>query len=308
MQTEKERLEDEALKSYNNKIDLSTPKPQPDERLLQIQWHEVDRSEMPYGGKFYPREWKFFARPALGMEIADFSIVNVEDPVAVHEGMSNIISSCIKIEGRNGERISFKNIYEFDRLWFVLYIRHVSMPTPENKLTYKDTCEVCGFENEVSLDYFNLCFNKMSEIANKYFDENANAYIVKTASYGVLKIQPSNIYRANAYKEFVFDNMKKSQKIDNLFARLYWLFLNDDNQHEKNAMQNAYKEFTAVKHDNKKLSLYLTLEKELNVMVEDYITYTCKNPECGQEVRTQIQFPGGLQNLFIDSSITSELL
>jgi hypothetical protein len=175
-------------------------------------------------------------------------------------------------------------------------------------LTYTVKCEKCGSSSEIVLEYFNLRVKPFGELANKYLIKEAGAFMVNTRSYGILKIQPSNIYRATLYKDFITSENRRNSQVDVLFAKLYWLFLNDDNQFEKDAMENAYAEYMDVKNDPKKLSLYMKLMEELSCVVLDEIEFTCASEKCGVLGVTPIQFPNGLENLFLYTDIDSELL
>lgn len=303
-----EELEKNALEDMIHKHKKPEKLQKIEEHVANIRWFDIERSEMPYQAMFYPGDWKFKARAAMGIEVSSFSMLNPSDPLSVHEGISSILKSCVRIENGKGAVMSWKNIYEFDKTWFVLYIRNLSMPNPENKLIITNKCQYCQHDNEISLNYDNVTFVKLSDMANKYFSKEKNGFVVPTKSFGTLFIQPSNFYRAELYKNYIVDNSRNNIPFDAGFSRMYWMFMNDANQYDKNAIQNAMSEYMRIKHSNKLFSLYTTLMKELQVDADSMIKYNCTNVSCGEEVRTMITFPGGLENLFIDPNIVSELL
>lgn len=285
----------------------NTPKIFRDERLNALAWMEVNKDIMLYKAMFYPENWTFKCRAALGAEIANFSTIDNEDPVSVNEGINALLKSCLRIETGDGSTISYKNLCEFDRLWFLLFIRDLTMQNTEQKITFKANCPNCGEENTIEMSFDNLSAIELSDVAKKYYNATERAFVVTTKSYGILKFEPSTIYRGEAYMNYILDIRRNGGKQPaNSFAALYPLLLNRETEKQPKAVNAALAAYTAISNDARKLSLYLKLAKELNVGLEQEITYVCES--CEKEARTPIQFPDGISSLLLMSDISEELL
>lgn len=289
------------------KVSTARPKYDIDERLHQLRHIEVNRDIMLYKSMFYPSDWKFKCRAAFGAEVANFSTIDNEDPLSVHDGINDLLKNCLRIEDENGAVVSYRNLYEFDRLWFVLFIRDLTMMNPETRLNYESSCEHCGEKNTVTLAHDTLVELELSDIAKKSFSPEENAFIVRTKSFGDLKFQPSTIHRAELLREWMQDEMKQKKTPDKSFVKLYWMLLNNENDKSKNAMKNAQAEFIALSNSNiKKVALYLKLASELQVGLSQEVKFTCEH--CGREAHSDIRFPDGVSNLLLPSDISEELL
>lgn len=285
-------------------VDMS-PKIQRDERLQRLEFIEVNKANMNYSGTLYPSSWKFKCRAALGSEVANFSTIDNEDPLSVNDGINELLKTCLSIES-GGKKLSYKNLYEMDRLWFVLFIRDLTMIEAEQKIQYETKCNLCYESNVVTLSYDNFINREFSDTAKKYWDDDENAFMVQTKSYGVLKFQPSTIYRAELFKDWMIDQSQKHNKPNATFVKLYWMLLNNDNQYDKDAVQKAYADFIAISNDQKKLSIYMKLNNDLMVGITEQIKYKCEH--CEKEALADIRFPDGINSILLMSDIDSELL
>lgn len=285
----------------------NTPQIHRDERLNQLAWIEVNRDIMLYKGMFYPADWKIKARAALGAEIANFSTIDGEDPLSVNDGINEVLKACVRIETSTGAAISFRNLCEFDRLWMLLFVRDLTMQSTEQKLNYEVRCPHCQEPNTIELSFDNLKEKPLSEMALKYFDADQCAFIVPTRSFGILKFQPSTIYRGEAFKDFMIENRRQNRKDPAAaFAKLYSLLLNRETERQPKAVNAALTQFIEISNNAKKLSLYLKLADELETALSQEITYICSS--CEKEAQAAIQFPDGISSLLLMSDISEELL
>lgn len=295
----------EEKKPKNLGVVDTSPKIHRDERLRQLEYIEVNKSNMNYAGELYPSSYIFKCRAALGAEIANFSTIDNEDPLSVNDGINEILKTCLVIEN-NGKKISYKNLNEMDRLWFVLFIRDLTMVETEQKIQYDTKCNLCFESNMVTLSYDNFITKKFSDIAKKYWDVDECSFMVSTKSFGILKFQPSTIFRAELFKDWMINQSQKHNKPNATFVKLFWMLLNDDNQYDKDAVDKAYNDYIAISNDPKKLSVYIKLNEELSLGITEQITYKCEH--CEKEALADIRFPDGINNILLMSDINSELL
>lgn len=302
--------EQEETKSLGkvNKKEMLNPKGPRDARLSFLKSIEVHKDSMLYKGKFYPEDWVFKARPATGEEIVAISTINPDDALSVDAAINEIIRCCITIKSKKLDKvISTENIFEFDRLWFLLFIRDLTISNRESQIKWSIGCKHC--ENpkmDIELTFNNLIEKPFTEIADKYFDASTQSFQVKTKSFGVIKIQPTTIKRANIYKEYFRDCSEKNINPDMKFLSLFNMMINSDNENEDKIMNKLYNIYMSIINDVYKLSLYKKLQEELVVGIEDTIVHVCE--KCGKEGHYDIRFPNGINNIFIMSDFDSELL
>lgn len=305
--TQQPQSDEDKAKSLGVLKDVNAPKFTRDERLQSLEYIEVNKDIMLYKAKFYPSSWVFKCRAALGAEVAAFSTIDNEDPLSVNDGINNLLKTCLRITDNNGNNISWQNIYEFDRLFFVMFIRDLTMQSAEQKIQYEQRCPHCGEPNTVTFSFDNLIEMPVSELAQRYWDDSQNAFMVTTRSYGVIKIQPSTIKRANIFKDYMVEIARNNQQNPSpAFMKMFWMFMNSDTEKLEKAANAAYAQFIAVTNDVKKFSLYSKLEKDLQLGLTQEIKYTCSN--CERECRGQISFPDGISGLFHYTDLDSELL
>lgn len=290
-----------------NKEEILNPKVI-DARLSFLNTLEVDKSNMLYQGMFYPESWVFKTRAATGEEVVALSTINSEDPMSVDEGINEVLHACLKIEDtRTKQPVSVDRIYEFDRLWFLLFIRDHTMQNHENNISWKVGCQYCEEkELEVELSFDKLVQKEMTDVANKYFNSSTQTFEVKTKSYGVLKLQPTNLKRAQIFKDYLIECNEQRINPDKKFISLFPILINSENENDKDIINVLYTKYRNIIGDIKLFSLYKNLQEKLSVGIEQSIKSTCH--KCRKEGVYEIQFPLGIHNIFVLPNIDSELL
>lgn len=291
-----------------NKDEILKPKGAPDARLSFLSHIEIEKSNMNYGAMFYPENWIFKARAATGEEVVALSTINAEDPLSVDEGINEVLFACLRIEDKKTKKIiDVENIYEFDRLWFLLFIRDLTMQNKENDISWKVGCHHCEVkEMEIKLSFDSLVARPLSEIAKKYFNPSTQSFEVRTKSFGILKFQPTTIKRAKIYKDYLMSCAEKRINPDKKFMSMFPILINSDNENATDPEITLYTEYRRVIADLNLYSLYKNLQTELHVGIAESIKHTCE--KCRKEGSYEITFPNGLHNIFVISDINSELL
>lgn len=279
-----------------------------DSRLSLLNLIEIDKSNMLYKGMFYPETWVFKARAASGDEVVALSTINSEDPLSVDEGINSVLYSCLRIEDTRAKKIiSVDNVFEFDRLWFLLFIRDMTMQNKEYNISYKVGCQHCDEkELEIVLSFDNLVEKQLTEYGKKYLNVATGGFIAQTASYGMIKMQPMTLKRAQIYKDYLNDCMAKRINPDAKFTSLLPMIITSDNENDPDIIQSLYAKYRKITGDLKLYSIYKKLHQEFSIGIEETIKCTCN--KCRKEGSYEIQFPDGLNNIFIIPNIDSELL
>lgn len=268
-------------------------------RPSALSWHTVSRADMPYGGIFYPDGWVFKCRPAIGREVSDFSTIDADNAISVHDGICGLLKNCLRIEDADGRAINPLSVCEFDKLYFLLYVRFVTFAHPENKMGIECTCGGCGAAFTGDVTHKALTFGTVKDAALKA-RQSDGSMLIEPKTLKPFSLRPSTLLGAQAYKEYIMAESGAGRKPDHRFGRFYWMFAGKD------GIKGALARYTDAMHDPKQTALYTKLEKDASPQLLDAFKFPC--PSCATEVRVPISFPGGIAWLFIDTdAIKSEL-
>lgn len=302
--------EDEALEALKRvesisslgKVDYNKDRPEiPDIVKIVVGQHILPMSDLAYGGQFYPEGTVIKYKAADGGEIRHFSMVNEQSPLAVDDAMKQIINACVAIYNHKGAKLSYQNLKSMDRFVLALKIREATYPNPTSKLSYDVNCS-CGKPLKIELATDKMVLSEFNEHQEKHFVADEKAFIVNSPSYGTIKIEPLTLYREQLYKEYVIDQVERGIQVDTLFAELYWLFVNESNQYQKNIISEVYDVYRNL--EKSKLAFYVMANERLQTVPVSKVKDICS---CGQEVYKDITFPTGIKHFFIDTtSIASE--
>lgn len=293
-------------KRTDNKIEFPTVE-NTDPRHAKIGWYGIARNELPYEGRLYPKNWEFEIRAITGNELAYYSTIDSNDPISVLDGMNMVIKNCLRIKGPEG-LVDPMNVYEIDRMFFLLKIRDLSLPERENALVIREKCpfKCSDSENQVEITANSLVYEPLSEFAEKYVDTERGGFTVKTKSLGDIHFTPSTLEQAEAFKTWFMNQNPESR--DNRFATRYNLYLNRDKVYRKpeQMIVEAFNNFYAISVERNKISVYMKIEREIQPKLSQEMKYIC--PNCGREVHTAFRFPGELSDIFLTNNIDSEFL
>lgn len=276
-----------------------------DPRALKIGQFKIDRSSIPYGG-LYPASWEFSIRAALGKELSYFSTIDPEDPMSTFEGMNQLIAACVTIvDTEKGYRVSPEKINEFDRVWFVLKVRDLTMPERENQITIEEKCKFCSTVNKVEISSSTLCVKPMSEFAQKYWDAQEGVFKFVTKSFGTIRILTPTIEISKIFMDYV-RNLDPQTRDDFFIKRFNFFVHEEDLRIPAKCPEMAYKRFIEAVNQPKLFAMYLKIENNLDLGIDDKLKYHCE--ACRKELETPVRFPGGFENIFISSDIDSEFV
>jgi len=168
---------------------------------MHLGFHNVDISTLPSGGRFYPVGSKLAIRPAQVSEVRHFSTIDEGNLLDIEDKLNHIVKNCTRFN--SGTKVlSYKDILEEDRIYILLSIRDLTFPEPESKLTVKaSTKDGEEFDAEISAQYFQL--SKVTEEIEKYYDEEARAFAIRTKSFGVIMMRPPSIGVMEAITNYI---------------------------------------------------------------------------------------------------------
>ena len=103
-------------------------------------WMLLDQTTLPSSGKFYPADCVIKIRSARAKEIRHFSTMDENNYIDMEDKLNAIVESCTQLTAP-GQRITYRDLLEEDRIVILLSIRDLTFPEPENKLVLKGKTE-----------------------------------------------------------------------------------------------------------------------------------------------------------------------
>lgn len=317
MTTKNEKLEELAKLEKEAKGGESISETQNEETFFQVEEEEtskeelpsvidgytiLQKSKLPYFGRFYPKSWEFAYRCPTAKEVANFSTVNEQDQPAIVNAIEELIKKCVVIiDSESGVKIPSGQINDGDRTFFLLLLREFYLPNKD--ITYNTMCMLCKNSVEVHFNSASLQYREVSDkllscfdgrlftIPNKNLEEPIVFTIPTLDISGKIFRYLLKVYRDNQSDK---DNKKESLSFDKEFLLVApYLF-----ETGKESMIQIKQKFMMIRNNGMLLNAYITIANSLKLENQDTIGYTCN---CGSEEETLIKFPGGWKNMFVDT-------
>ena len=284
------------------KVDMS--KFQPEEAReadVILGYHNLDVSNLPSNGMFYPEDIRISIRSAKVQEIRHFSTINEQDVLDIDEKLNSIVETCTKVTCPS-KKMSYKDLLEEDRFYLILSIRDLTFPEPESKLTVDYTQKKTGEKHniEIKKEYFQY-FQVPDEIA-KYYDKEGKCFSISTKSFGIIEMRPPTIGVMQKITAYIREKQREEANIDQSVLQVApylikeWRGFTDKNIFDFEIEMNGW--------TNQKYSLIYNLAEKMKVGVQPNMLVTLGD----EEEQVPINFRNGLKSLFIVQDFSSELL
>lgn len=270
---------------------------------MLLGWHNIYVDELPSRGKFYPAGIKLQIRSAKVSEIRHWSTLNERDIFDIEDKLNYILQNCTRISLENKLQ-SWKDIREEDKFFILLKIRDLTFPEPENRLAFKKKCHDCGTELkiEIKADAFKL--NEIPDEIEQYYSESERCYVIQTKSSGIIKMVPPSVGVMKVVADYVDNKRRNDEGWDKAWIQILpYIQLSWRGFTEKDIFDG---EIDFKGWDIKKYNVVYSLSEKMKIGANPNITHHCH--ECGAEVTTRVDFPGGIKGLFMLSDISGELL
>ena len=267
---------------------------------MHLGFHNVDISTLPSGGRFYPVGSKLAIRPAQVSEVRHFSTIDEGNLLDIEDKLNHIVKNCTRFN--SGTKVlSYKDILEEDRIYILLSIRDLTFPEPESKLTVKaSTKDGEEFDAEISAQYFQL--SKVTEEIEKYYDEEARAFAIRTKSFGVIMMRPPSIGVMEAITNYIKVRQIEKKQWDQSYLQILpyisldWRGFTDEKIFKGEIDFHSW--------NTQKYSLVYRLAEKMRIGVQPEMLV----PFGDEEVLVTIGFRDGIKSLFVVQDIAGELL
>ena len=301
MSESKNMSEEEYLKKHLGSLESSKDKKNNDipfveqpkidtTRTTDLQYFNFDIKELPCGA-FYPVGTIFMVRPAQVKEIQSYSMVDDQNFYDIVEKMNDILQSCVRIKYSDGKMGSYLEIKDQDRLFLIFLVRELTFQQG-NSLTVNTKCG-CGQELQLELkrDYFS--FHGIDEKLDRYFSNSSRSYFFTTVNGKEFELTPPNIGLQKAFTDYILKENNEKRTPNLSFLKIIPFMLSNRTSITYEGVKAKLKEFEEI--DDISFQFLNAAVSKMTFGIKE-LKKTCT---CGEEVRTDMQFPNGASGIFV---------
>lgn len=295
-------MEDAVDKQGLGSVDMSSFGPDtPENSDNLLGWHDLNLTDLPSKGKFYPADLKLQIRSAKAAEIRHFSTMDENNYLDMEDKLNSIVESCSKLE-TGSKRLSYKDILEEDRIVILLKIRDLTFPEPENKIVLKGKVEDTGKQAEIELSTKYMIHNEVPEEIEKYYSNQERTYLIKTRSAGTVRMHPPTIGVMQEVTKYLKDRQEKGVEFDKSFVQILPYMVSDWRGLSLKRIFELEVDYKGWQE--RKFMVIYRLAERMRVGIET----TLEKEVEGELIKAPLDFPGGIKSLFIISDLAGELL
>jgi len=289
----KRHLQDqETGKNQNNFNDNTiTQKPVVEgSRVSDLQYFNFDIRELPCG-QFYPAGTLFMVRPAQVKEIQSYSMVDDNNFYDIVEKMNDMLQSCVRVKYSDGRIGSYLDIKDQDRLFLVFLIRELTFQSG-NSLSVNAKC-TCGEEVAIELKKENFVFHEIDVKLEKFYNRGTGSYNFKTVNGKSFELTPPNIGLQKAFTDYIMKENNEKRNPNLAFLKIIPFMMNGRTSITYDGVKAKLKEFEEM--DDISFQFLNAAVGKMTFGIKE-LKKVCA---CGEEVRTDMQFPNGASSIFV---------
>ena len=288
----KRHLQDqETGKNQNNFNDNTiTQKPVVEGRVSDLQYFNFDIRELPCG-QFYPAGTLFMVRPAQVKEIQSYSMVDDNNFYDIVEKMNDMLQSCVRVKYSDGRIGSYLDIKDQDRLFLVFLIRELTFQSG-NSLSVNAKCS-CGEEVAIELKKENFVFHEIDSKLEKFYNRSTGSYNFKTVNGKSFELTPPNIGLQKAFTDYIMKENNEKRNPNLAFLKIIPFMMNGRTSITYDGVKAKLKEFEEM--DDISFQFLNAAVGKMTFGIKE-LKKVCA---CGEEVRTDMQFPNGASSIFV---------
>ena len=259
-------------------------------RTSDLQYFNMDIRELPCG-QFYPTGTLFMVRPAQVREIQAYAMVDDNNFYDIVEKMNDMLQACVRIKYPDGKMGSYLEIKDQDRLFLIFLIRELTFQQG-NALAVSVKCG-CGNELKVELVRSNFHFHEMDEKLEKYFNLATRTFQFKTVNGKFFELCPPNIGLQKAFTDYIIRENQEKRTPNLAFLKIIPFLMPGRSSITIDGVKSKVKEFEEM--DDISFQFLNAAVGKMTIGISE-LKATC---ECGEEVRTDMQFPNGASGIFV---------
>lgn len=298
---QQEELTDEEKDKFANFMKKSSMLAQQNNPSISEGWFPIDRKELGFRAQFYPSDWEFSVRPATLEAVKNWSSIDEDNPAITNKVFNDIMKQCVSIMSNNG-KLPWSKINSWDRFWFILKIHDYTFKNGEAKLNYSEECPFCDHDVCFDLKPKNLDYEFPDEtVIEKHYSFDDRCWIINPKDYQldrpVQKLYVPTLEKDDAILQWAIRQNNAGKQLNETFLRfLPWLLAKAPK--DENVLEKFIKEAKRI-FDSWDMDLFNFMDEVLrNVQLtpSEKLKTICLN--CGEEVRSAVQFQNGIKSLF----------
>lgn len=279
-------------KSINSDIPFISQESKDNSKVDDLQYFNFDVRELPCG-EFYPTGTLFMVRPAQVKEIQAYSMVDDNNFYDIVEKMNDMLRSCVRIKYPDGRVGSFLEVKDQDRLYLVFLIRELTFQQG-NSLAVTTKCGECDHEFQIELKRENFVYHEVDEKLEKFFNPSTRCYNFKIQNGKSFELTPPNIGLQKAFTDYIIRENNEKRTPNLSFLKIIPFMLPDRSNITYDGIKAKLKDFEEMDDIS-----FQFLNAAVSKMTFGIKELKKKCPECGSEVRTDMQFPNGASGIFV---------
>jgi len=310
-----EKDDEEYLKQYINGEELNKdndrskqpefeqPKFKSNMRVSDMEYENVPLYELSCGD-FYPEGMKILVRAAKVTEIQAYSVVDDKNIYDITEKMNDMLKTCVKVILPNGNNGSFFDIKDADRVYLIFYIKERTFQAGNN-LKLDCECEACGHEFGVNMQRKHFVKGEMPEDLKPYFDSTTKMFHFDIINGDSIQLGMPTIGIQKEFYEYIKDTVKDEKSPNMAYLKTDPFLIPNRSKITAEGIKKRVSDFKMMDPDT-----YQFINSAINKIDEAFgiKEIQSKCPECDEEVRSKMKFPGGASTIFVIPSAFDEFI
>lgn len=259
-------------------------------KTSDLSYFSCDINELPCG-QFYPAGTLFQVRAAKVIEIQAYSMVDDTNFADMIDKMNDILRSCVRIKYADGTIASYLDIKDPDRYYLIFVIRELTFQHG-NSLTVTKKC-TCGEELKIELKRENFVFYDPDQKLEQYFSSSRKTYIFTITSGEEFELCVPNIGLQKSFTEYIIKESSEKRQPNLSFLKIIPFMLPGRTSISYEGIKSKLLEFEQLNGDS-----FQFLNAAVGKMIFG-IKELKRICACGEEVRTDFQFPNGASSIFV---------
>lgn len=270
-------------------------------------WKPMPVENLPSGGRFYPDGTTLEIRAAQALEIRHFSTIDENDPLDMDDKLNMIIDKCLRMRFPD-RHATWKDLKEEDRFYLIFAIRDITFINGENKLFMTLKCgRECGgdgtYNEKVELAKENFEYYQIEDKLMEFYDENERCFVIDSPKVGTIRMYIPSLGITTFIKNYIRKKVRDNEYYDKAFLKIAPFVFADHRTVTDKTYQAKVQE--SIGYSPLQLAAMIRMAEMIRFGVKTEILRPCK--QCGVEVRTPLNFPGGVKSLFLSSDPFEDL-
>ena len=269
----------------------------PDSEGLIRGWTRINPEIIPSGLMFTEHGASIQGKPATTNDIRHFTPISEDASFDTTEKINFILSQSIKVT-HPSKRMSYKDILELDKIFYMLAIRDMTFYKIPNPLLNISKCPKSGCGEDLSIKVMssNSSFFEMTETLKRFYSEVDRCFILDDSSGSKpILLSPPTIGRNSVLKQYKDDRISKGIDVDLDTLDIIKYIHMDWRDMDSNTITNMlmWSMGWSIEQESAIISLIREIKKSF-VMTSFGVC-----PTCGAEVTVPFRFQGGFRDFFL---------